>query len=99
MKKLSVLQIVRAAICADSTGKNKDGNIVVRQGYFYRHGKTADALEAQVRAGLSKRNDIEFKILGSGDHWAPFRGGASLVNQSHWWVVVRVIHKTDQEAK
>lgn len=99
MKKLSALQIVKAAIRADSIGKNKDGNIVIRQGYFYRIGKTVDNLEARIRAGLSRRNDIEFKVLGSGDHWAPFRGGASLVNQSHWWVVVRVIHKTDQEVK
>lgn len=97
MKKPSVLQIVKAAIRADSVGKNKDGNIVIRLGYFYRHGITEKNLEDRVRTSLSGRNDIEFKILGSGDHWAAFRGGASVANSSHWWVIVRVIQKAKQD--
>lgn len=99
MKTLSALQIVKAVVCADSIGKTGDGNIVIRQGYYYRYGYTEDDLVARVRAALIKRDDIEFQILKSGDHWAAFRGGASLASSSHWYVIVKVNLKESPEVK
>lgn len=78
---------VRAALAnnADTVGKNKAGAIVVRRGFFYRNGmdsqKFAHLIDHKLReAGLS------FKIVREGEHYAAFRGGASVAQQSHWYV-------------
>lgn len=78
---------VRAALSSsvDSIGKNKEGSIVVRRGFFYRNGmsseKFTDLIDFQLReAGLS------FRIVRDGEHYAPFRGGASVAQSSHWYV-------------
>jgi hypothetical protein len=78
---------VRAALQSnvDSVGKNKVGGIVVRRGFFYRNGmsseKFTDFIDFKLReAGLS------FKIVRDGEHYAPFRGGATVAQSSHWYV-------------
>jgi hypothetical protein len=50
-------------------------------GYFYRHGQTAEGLAAKVREAFPQA-----QILETGDAWKPFKGGASLTQQSHFWV-------------
>jgi hypothetical protein len=57
------------------------GIFTVRKGYFYRNGYTSEMLEEKVRKAFP-----EAIILATGDKWKPFRGGASLANQSHWYV-------------
>ena len=57
------------------------GTWTVREGYFYRHGRTEDGVEAEVLEIFP-----EAKIVGKGDHWAAFRGGASMKASSHFWV-------------
>ena len=53
----------------------------VREGYFYRHGKSEVDLAAKVKRVLPEAN-----VLDSGDHFAAFNGGASLRKSSHFWV-------------
>jgi hypothetical protein len=70
---------------ADSVGKNKVGAIVIRKGFFYRNGwsveKFTDFVDFKLReAGLS------FKIVRDGEHYAPFRGSATVAQSSHWYV-------------
>lgn len=65
----------------DSVGKKKNGNFVVRQGFFYKMGKTIDRYIEAVKAEFPNA-----KIIDSGEVWKPFRGGASLANQSHFFV-------------
>lgn len=66
---------------ADMVGKNKAGNFVVRRGFFYTHGQSVEVLKAAVLSHIS--NAV---IVASGEKNFPFRGGASVSKQSHWWV-------------
>lgn len=66
---------------ADQVSKNKAGNWVIRRGFFYRHGATAESEAQKVREAFPG-----VTIIGSGDHWAPFKGGASIKTSSHFWV-------------
>lgn len=81
----NVKGIVR--INEDSVGKNKNGNIVVRRGFFYTNGRTEGMFAKEVSEKLTDAG-ITHKIIGKGRHWVAFRGGASLRNQSHWWVEI-----------
>jgi hypothetical protein len=78
---------VRAAleIGVDSIGKNKAGAIVIRRGFFYRNGMDCAKFTAKVDAAL-KAAGLEFTIVRDGEHYAPFRGGASVAQSSHWYV-------------
>jgi len=72
---------------ADSIGKNKVGAIVIRRGFFYRNGMSCTKFTEQVDTAL-KAAGLEFTIVRDGEHYAPFRGGASVANQSHWYVEI-----------
>lgn len=79
---------VKEAVIADSYGKNKAGNVVVRHGYFYHSGRTAEKEAASVSAQLKKAG-IPHTIVAQGDHWAPFRGDATVAQSSHMWVEIK----------
>ena len=70
---------------ADGVSRKKDGTIVVRRGYYYTHGKDAEDFFLAVGAALKKAG-IQYSVKDYGDHWAAFKGGASLAKSSHWWV-------------
>lgn len=57
------------------------GVFTVRRGFFYTHGFTADGLVANVKAAFPNAC-----IIDSGEVWKPFRGSASVAQQSHWFV-------------
>ena len=59
----------------------RNGVFTVRRGFFYTNGKTAKNLEATVL-----RIFPDAKVVDSGEHWAAFKGGASVAKQSHWYV-------------
>ena len=71
----------------DSIGKNKAGCIVLRKGFFYRSGCSSEKFTAFVDFKLREAG-LSFKIVRDGEHYAPFRGGASVAAQSHWYVEV-----------
>jgi hypothetical protein len=73
------------AAYADSVSKKKDGTIVLRRGYYFRHGKTAEKFAAGV-ASLLAQSGLPLTVSNFGDHYASFNGGASLANSSHFWV-------------
>ena len=76
---------------ADSVGKKRDGsgNFVIRRGYFYTGGMDADKFAESISKQMNEMN-INHTVVGQGDHWAPFKGGASIAKQSHFWVEVSV---------
>lgn len=88
MKKITANSL-RDITFADSVGRNKQGNFVFREGYFYRHGRTAEGFASAVAAKL-KAEGIDAELVDSGDHWASFRGGASLRTSSHFWAEFKV---------
>lgn len=71
----------------DSVGNGKEG-VVVRRGFFYRHGMDAQKFEGVVLATLNAAG-LQPTIVRSGEVWAPFRGGASVARSSHWYVIVK----------
>ncbi len=70
----------RLAIIADDVVVKK-GVYKARKGFYYRMNGTAESFRERVKATIP-----EATIINYGEHWMPFRGGASLGNQSHWWV-------------
>lgn len=78
----------------DSVGQKKNGNIVVREGYFYTHGRTSEKLAESIKKILNHK-EISFACVYHGNHWATFRGGASLASSSHFWVEVVPITLTE----
>lgn len=94
MKQVTTLKKVKDAVVgiADSVGKSRIGSIMVRRGYFYRHGMDSDKFEQAVTAALDKVG-IKYTVKNSGDHWAPFRGGASVAQSSHFYVELNIIEE------
>ena len=74
------MEEMQQKICADALSK-RQGIYTARDEYFYRHGKTEQDLVNKIKAVFPNANIIE-----AGDHWAPFRGGASVARSSHWFV-------------
>lgn len=74
---------------ADTVSKNKAGQIVLRKGYFYRHGVTGEIFANRV-SDLLTAAGIAFTVVDSGDVWKPFRGGATTANSSHLFVTISV---------
>lgn len=81
------LKQIKDLVHADQISRQKDGSIMFRRGYFYRHGCTAEKFRDAVSAELTKAN-IVHTVVDHGDHWAPFNGGASLARSSHFYVRV-----------
>jgi hypothetical protein len=78
--KLVTARQVREAVHCDTASKN--GEVyTVRRSFFYTHGRTAADLEKAVFAAYPQAVVIE-----AGEVWKPFRGGASVAQQSHWFV-------------
>ena len=72
---------------ADTIGKRRDGSYVIRRGFFYRHGVDADTYRIAVTKKLNE-SGIQYSLKDWGEKWTTFRGGASLSNQSHWFVEI-----------
>lgn len=74
----------------DTIGVKKGGNIVIRRGYYYSNGMSS-AKFADSIAQLIAANGIALKVADHGDQWKAFRGGASIANQSHFWVELTAV--------
>ncbi|MFA5732825.1 MAG: hypothetical protein WC934_12600 [Acidithiobacillus sp.] len=61
-----------------SKGNNE---FLVRRGFYYTYGQTAENLVKTIKNAIPN-----IKIVDSGEVWKPFKGGASVANQSHWFV-------------
>jgi hypothetical protein len=68
---------VTAVIGFDSIGKNKEGNIVIRRGFFHRNGASAEAYRERVSAELNEAG-IKHTVIDIGE------------KSSHWWVEIRL---------
>lgn len=79
-KTTTALQQVREKLNLD-TASHKDRVFTIRRTFFYTGGFTAEGYAEKVKAAFP--NAI---ILGCGEVWKAFRGGASVAAQSHWWV-------------
>lgn len=90
-KTATLLRTLSEMIAADKLSANKAGEFIARRSFFYRNGKTAKNFEASVASDLSGLDPkvfgfSSFTILESGEIDKPFRGGAPIEKQSHWFV-------------
>lgn len=84
---MTLIKQIRDKIHADQISRRRDGTVILRKGFFYKAGGTADLFADRIRAALTGHN-IAGKVVNYGEIWRPFRGGATLANQSHWYVEV-----------
>jgi hypothetical protein len=82
---LTLTQVRNALDCADTVGKNKEGSIVVRRGFFYRGGMSGERFANTVVTQLQAAG-FECSVVKSGEHWASFKAGATVAQSSHWFV-------------
>lgn len=87
---MTLIKAIKNTIHADSYGRNKAGNIVLRKGYFYTNGKTSLDFADNVEDNL-KRHGIKAEVIHNGNHWARFNGGATVAKSSHWWVEIKAV--------
>ena len=73
----------------NTIGYRKNGNILCRWGFFYSHGGSSEKCVEKVKALLDLHN-VRYSIADSGEVWKAFRGGASVANQSHWFVEIKI---------
>ena len=59
----------------------RDSTFTVRRGFYYRMGKDSETYRKKVLDVFPSA-----KIVDSGEIYKVFRGGASIANQSHWFV-------------
>lgn len=92
-------KILADVIIADQISQNRDGNFVFRRGYFYRHGMDSSSFARRIENDIIQNfPGVAFTMLENGDHWAPFRGGDTVKQGSHFWVVVN-FHNAPQAEK
>lgn len=86
---MTTMKQIKAAVHADQISRQKDGTIIFRDGYFYRHGRTAEGFRTRIASAL-RLAGIAHEVIESGDHYATFRGSASLARSSHFFVQIRL---------
>ena len=89
MAKKSLTAKLKENIKTDMISKNREGNYIFRKGFFYTHGKTARDYQTQITDQL-KALDLSFEVVDCGMVHKAFKGGASVKNQSHWWVEINI---------
>ena len=78
---------------ADQISRDKEGNFIFRKSFYYRHGISPDSYAHSIGAQLTDAG-FDYEILDKGEHYAGFRGGASIKQSSHWWVKVQLLADT-----
>lgn len=91
MAKQSMKQKLEETVMCSHISRKRDGtkHFVFRQGYYYTNGGDSSKFMEKVTRQLTNAG-IEHKVIDDGDNWAPFKAGASVAKQSHWWVEVKV---------
>jgi hypothetical protein len=92
-EEMTTLKQIKDVVSADQISRQKDGSVMFRRGYFYHHGQTAEGFRDGISAALIKAG-IDHRIEDCGDHWAAFRGGAGVKQNSHFYV--RIVITSDE---
>lgn len=87
--KTSLLKTIKENVSCDQVSKTKNGTLIFRQSYYYKMNRTADTFKHSISVQLSNLG-LSFEVLNKGDIWKPFKGGASVKAQSHFYVEVKI---------
>lgn len=90
MKALPTANKLQELISIDQVTRKGD-LYTFRAGYYYRHGQTEDSVATRISKALTAHG-YRHEIVDKGDHWAAFRGGASIARSSHFWVKIRLFN-------
>ena len=74
------LQEIKHLVGADTISR-KENVITIRKSFYYRFERST-----QTFVDMVKKYFPQATILDCGENYAPFRGGASIANSSHWFV-------------
>ena len=87
-KKITTKVLEDVLIGADGIiVRRKVNEVKIGGGYYYRHGQTQETFAAKMKEQLDKAFPGKFELKECGDHWAAFRGGATLWGSSHFWAI------------
>lgn len=89
-KKVKLKDLKEKCAGFDMVSSNRWGHIVFRKAFFYRNGNNAEKIAAVLEENL-KALGLQYEIIEKGEHWYPFKGGAHISKQSHWFVEVKFI--------
>lgn len=84
-------------IFPDQVVKRGD-SVTFRRGFFYGSWEGSEKWRDQVESALTAAG-IKYKLEDYGIIQKPFKGGASVSKQSHWWVQVTLVASVAQEAR
>jgi len=87
--KQSLKDQILNSISTDQLSRKKDGTFVAYRTYFYTGGVTSSAYAGKIMQQLASAG-FTAELIGHGDHFAAFKGGASVKQSSHWWVNFRI---------
>jgi hypothetical protein len=78
-----------AGVPFDTLSKNKKGNYVIRQGFYYRNGRSQHIMEEKLK---DKFPNVE--VIDKGEKFVDFRGGDNIEQGSHFWVEFKIDFKS-----
>ena len=73
----------------DMISRKRNGNILFRKACLYKFGKTTDDFVKRVTDQLDELVMV-YEPVAQGEHWAPFRRGAGIAKQTHWYLEIKV---------
>jgi hypothetical protein len=82
-------QLIADNLHPDTVGISKGGRLLCRWGFFYTHGRTSAKYVEAVQKLLAEHG-IGGTVVDHGSVWKDFRGGASVANQSHFYVEIEI---------
>jgi len=89
MSKVTAKSLSEIVHCSQVSRK-RNGNFLFRNGYFYTNGATENTFAIRIINALAA-NNIDCTVVDMYNHWAPFRGGAKVANQSHFGVEIKIL--------
>lgn len=90
MARQSMIRMLTDKVNCDDVSRKRDGTMhfMFRKGYFYGN-STPAKFQSHIERELNALN-LEYTVIANGDHWAAFKGGASVAKSSHYWVEVKI---------
>ena len=86
---MNILNFLRDNVIADQISRNREGNIVFRRSYYYRHGQDAQSFANYIQQQLQALN-LNAQLVHFVDNYRNFRGGASIANSSHFYAEFQI---------
>ena len=91
MEKIKIEKVTKdtlneiASTAGADTIRRSKGNYIVRTGFFYTHGNSADKIAERITNSYSN-----IEIIRTWDQWKPFKGGDSVAHGSHFGVEFKI---------